>query len=164
MNWPIQLGPIQICKYSLDSFEGVVRTLAKEVHLKYGIGYQRDFNLGPEMYAYGLVVGLKYSPQEMAEGDRNAAWMHERPGAIRHLQGYFRDVYPLNILSSQLLSREVRNLHLARWIQQTSDRGHLAQLSDEAWLWRIAESHLAVVKADLQQAGCTIVPPTLFTT
>jgi hypothetical protein len=142
-------------------FERIVRTLAAEVDLKYGIGYQRDFELGPDMYAHGMVSGLGYSPRDIAEADRIGAWMQERPGASRHLHGCLRDVYPLNILSTRHLSRDVGKLSLEQWIQQATDRGQLVQLNNGASLWIIPDRHIADVQAKLQQAGCIIVPPTV---
>jgi hypothetical protein len=143
----------------LEYFEGVLRTLAEEIDLKYGVGYQRDFELGPDMYAHGMITGLRYSSKDMAEKDRISMWMHERSGANRHLHGYLRDVYPLNILSSCHLSRQVGNVSLARWIDQNPDRGYLSELSTSAWLWKVPQSCLGEVQAQLRYAGCTIVPP-----
>ncbi len=151
------------CAQSLPSvdighFEEIVRRLAALVDLKYAIGYERPFELGPDLYAHGMVTGLGYSPEGMAQGDRIAAWMHERLGANRHLHGFVRDVYPLNVLSSSHVSRDVENVSLGQWIQQSADRGDLKQIGGEAWLWNLDHNQIDSVRADLQRAGCLIVP------
>jgi hypothetical protein len=143
----------------LAYFEEIAQALAKEVTLKYGIGYNRDFKFGPDLYAHGLVAGLGYSSKDIEQADRISTWMHERSRENRHLRGYLRDVYPLNIISSCHLTRDVKGISLEQWINEDPSRGHIAQLSDDAWLWKIPEHHLAEVHTELQSSGCTIGRP-----
>jgi hypothetical protein len=148
----------QLAGIDLQYVAGIVRSLAEIVSLRYGIGYQRSFNSGPELYAFGMIAGLGYTPSERAERDRIGSWMRERIAEGRHLKGFLRDVYPLNVLSAAHLAREVENLPLSQWIEASAARGTLSALPNEAWLWTIPEQSLSLVQTTLQQAGCTIVP------
>jgi hypothetical protein len=148
-----------LANLGLECFETVARSLAGEIQLKYGIGYQRSFKLGPEMYAYGMVTGLKYSQSDLAEADHIGMWVRERLDANRHLRGYLRDVYPLNVISSCHLARHVEGLSLSQWIEASSDRGQLIYLGKDTFLWEVPDEQISEVRHKLRAAECTIVPP-----
>lgn len=149
--------PQNLAGIELEYFVGFTRSLSTEVDLKYGTGYQRYFDHGPDLYAFGLISGLKYSAEDIAEGDRISAWMHEIVGDKRYMSGYLRDVYPLNVLSSTHLAREVEGISLMKWVEQDTRRGCLSQLGEDAWLWEVPQPLLADVRSVLQLAGCMIV-------
>lgn len=134
----------------LTFLAGIVRTLAQELQLTYGIGYQRDFDLGPDLYAYGLVTGLEYGPEDMAEGDRIAAWMHEQMDRNRHLTGLLRDVYPINVLSRPHVERPIAGQAFGQWIETAPDRGRLEPLANDAWLWTVPEERLLPVRTEIK--------------
>ena len=72
------------------------------------------------------------------------------------MQGYLRDIYPLNVLSAPHLHMPVNGVPLADWIRVSADRGTLRPLAGGAWLWRIDEPHVPAITAELEQAGLLI--------
>jgi hypothetical protein len=140
----------------LGYFEPMLERIGRIVALKYGIGYLRSFQLGPDIYAYGMVTGLGYSGEAMAEADRIGSWFRERMEANRHLAGCLRDVYPLNVISQKHLAQRVDGSSLADWIGASPARGTLRSLPGGATLWRIDESNIEPVRAALVSAGLLI--------
>jgi hypothetical protein len=143
----------------LNYFVGLLERIARIVQLCYGIGYLRSFELGPSIYASGLGIAAGFSDEEMAEADRIGAWFREIIGANRHMRGYLRDVYPLNVISEPHLSQRVGGMPLADWIGQSPQRGTLRSLPGDAWIWRIDESNVDAVRAELVQTGLLIAYP-----
>lgn len=140
----------------LDYFEELVDQLSQSIRLRYGIGYVKQFEFGPGNYAHGMVSGLGYSREDMAKGDRIGAWFRERLDNSRHLTGYLRDVYPLNVISEPHLSQRVEGRALADWIGQSPARGTLRGLPGGASLWRIDEANIDGVRTVLIKAGLLI--------
>ena len=135
----------------LAYLEDLVIKISGLVELKYGAGYHRSFELGPAFYALGMISGLDYSPAEMAEGDRIGAWFNERLQENRHLAGYLRDIYPLNVLSSAHLEHRLESGCLADWIGQSPERGRLRSLQRGAWLWSVDDDQLEDVRRQLRK-------------
>ncbi len=116
-NKTIYLGcDMALANVDLVTGRRLVEALARHVKLRYGIGYARTVELGPELYAHGIVSGLGYSDADMAEADRTGSWFNERIDFNRHLQGLLRDVYPLNVLSAPHLAQPVGGVPLGEWI------------------------------------------------
>lgn len=105
--------------------------------MSYGIGYQRDFRLGPDLYAYGMVSGLKHTADDIAAADRIGAWFRERLNEKRHLAGMLRDIYPYNILSDAHLSQRMNGISLKDWIKRDHANGRLSPITRNNWLWEI---------------------------
>jgi hypothetical protein len=143
----------------LSYFEQLLEGIAQTVRIPYGIGYLRSFEFGPSFYAAGMVTGIGYSKEEMAEADRIGAWFRERMAQNRHLSGYLRDVYPLNVISDKHLSQRVGGVRLADWIGRSSARGTLRQLPGGATLWRIDEANVEGVRNTLAPTGLLIAYP-----
>ena len=144
---------------SFEYFERLLERAAILIKLNYAIGYLRQFELGPAIYASGMVTGLGYSDEEMAEADRIGSWFRERLARKRHLSGHLRDVYPLNVLSGPHLSQRVGGLPLADWIGQSRAHGTLRSLTGGAAVWRIEESNVDHVRAELAKTGLLIAYP-----
>jgi len=140
----------------LDYFEPLLDHLAKNVQLKYGIGFFRAFNFGPALYVDGMVAGYGYTKEDHVHTDRIGAWFRERINQRRHLSGYLRDVYPLNVLSEKHLSALVGGIQLADWIRGADGRGTLRELADGAWLWRLPMTQVDAVRQNLERAGLLI--------
>jgi len=140
----------------LSFCEDILRRVSAEVTLTYGIGYEREFVLGPEMYAVGFIAGLNVGRQNEAERDRIGAWMRERLNSRRHLQGLFRDIYRLNVVYSLHLSRVIGGLALARWIEESRNRGVLRAIDNGAWVWELSDEQIPLVRSDLLNAGLLI--------
>jgi hypothetical protein len=143
----------------LDYFDRMLDRIGEMVSLRYGIGYVRTFELGPSVYAAGMVTGIGYNKKEIAEADRIGAWFRERMARNRHLTGYLRDVYPLNVISEKHLSQSVAGVRLADWIEKSPARGTLRALAGDATLWRIDETHVEAVRAELAPSGILIAYP-----
>jgi len=143
----------------LNYFEGLLDRIGLLVKLCYGIGYLRSFELGPDIYACGMGTTSGFSDEEMAEADRIGSWFRERLAGNRHLSGYLRDVYPLNVLSEPHLSRRVDGIPLAEWISQSQKRGTLRELPGNACVWRIDESNVDGVRAEMIKTGLLIAYP-----
>jgi hypothetical protein len=140
----------------LDNLESLVERLAMVVNVRYGIGYRRDFELGPGLCAYGLVAGAVYRDEDMIEADRIGSWFRERMTEQRHLADRLRDVYPLNVLSAAHLAQPVYGLPLGEWIGQSHERGKLQSLSGGASLWRVEETKLDEVRTALSSSNLSI--------
>lgn len=78
-----------------DATDDLVRPLAAQLHVPYGIGYTLPFRRGPGLDALGLSAGLGYTPEDKLEAKRVSNWFHERTGQQRHVRGLLRDVYPV---------------------------------------------------------------------
>lgn len=140
----------------LDFLEEVIGQFSQIVQLRYGIGYVKQFEFGPCVYAHGMVSGFGYSREDLIKADRIGAWFRERMAGNRHLAGLLRDVYPLNVISEPHLSQRVEGLPLADWIRQLRLRGTLRSLPGGATLWRIDEANIESVRAPLADAGLLI--------
>lgn len=145
--------------WALDAQEVEALILAARQSLTgaYGIVYQRDFQKGPDMYAYGMSAGLGYSAVDMREANEIGAWMQERMGDKRYLTGMLRDVYPMNILTQRQLDFKVDNMSLVDWITQESWRGGLTDVSESGGIWIVDSQYLAQVRASLRNRGVLIV-------
>lgn len=141
---------------TFEELELLATQLSKMCELRYGIGYRRPFSLGPDLYALGMNTAPDYSEAGMLASDRIGAWFRERIDQNRHLQGYLRDVYPMNVLSDPHLRMPVNGVALADWIRTSADRGTLRPLAGGAWLWRVDEQHVPAITAELEQAGLLI--------
>lgn len=145
-----------IAQLEMDYFANLVEELSRVTNLTYGIGYTRAFRDGPDLYALGMCTNTDYTSEGMRIADRTAAWFRERIGKNRHLQGYLRDVYPLNVISRPHLDKLVHGTPLGDWIHQTPERGILRPLAGGAWLWRIDEQQVPQIQAELERAGLLI--------
>ena len=96
----------------LEFLEEVIGQFSQIVQLRYGIGYVKQFEFGPCVYAHGMVSGLGYSREDLIKADRIGAWFRERMAGNRHLAGLLRDVYPLNVISEPHLQQRVAGLPL----------------------------------------------------
>jgi hypothetical protein len=139
----------------LDSFK-VAGQMASIFGPVYGIGFQRPFSKGPDLYAYGMAAGLGYSGTDRTEMNRIGAWMRERMAQNRHKNGMLRDVYPLNLLTRVHLSQEVERHSLSDWINGTRERGELVDLGHEQWVWRLPNASVESVRSSLRAAGLII--------
>jgi hypothetical protein len=106
-----------------------------------------------------MVAGIGYSKEETVIRDRIGAWFRERMATNRHLSGYLRDVYPLNVLCETHLSQRIGGVPLGDWIGKRSARGELRPLAGGAALWRIDEENVQQVLDELAPSGLLIAYP-----
>ncbi len=145
-DWTLANVDLKLCLPLFHAF-------ARHIKLRYGIGFHRTFRLGPAPYALGIITGLDYSDKE---ADRIGSWFKEQMNRNRHLQGYLRDVYPLNVLSAPHLAQPVAGVPLGQWIAASPERGTLTSLPNDAWLWLVEEQHIDIVRSELIAAGLLI--------
>lgn len=121
---------------------------------KYGICYQRPYNMGPADYAGGVISTS--GRIELSKQDRKkiSTWSHEYTfddGSYR--TGLLRDVYPFNILIDTHLNEKVGTQTLKEWIDLDPTHGTLDKLTDTHWLWSIDPVHIPAAQEALQEAG-----------
>lgn len=136
-------------KENLTSF---LKNLLHFGDFKYGICYQRPYNLGPAAYASGTFEGLDLLTEE--ESDRIWFWSKKyvlNPHYYR--TGLLRDVYSFNILIDVHLREKVGTQTFQQWIESDSSHGTLDKLTDSHWLWSIEPEHISVAQESLQEAG-----------
>lgn len=147
---------VAIAQLGVDYVADVIEQISNRTTLTYGIGYSLPFQDGPDLYALGMSTGSDYTPEGNRAADRTCAWFRERIGQNRHLQGYLRDVYPLNVISQPHLDKQVQGMPLREWIIASPERGTLRPLAGGAWLWRIEENQVVPIQAELESAGMLI--------
>jgi hypothetical protein len=121
----------------------------------YGIAYWHPALEGPDFYAVGILAGSSppsFDDEAMAHGDRVAKWYWELRGPCRHLKGWFRDVYPANLLSDAHLDARLPGGRTLR----TAGIGGLFPLEDGLWLWEVPDREAPAARAALAQAGLLI--------
>jgi hypothetical protein len=139
----------------LDSFK-VAGQMASIFGPAYGIGFQRPFLKGPDLYSYGMAAGLGYSGTDRTEMNRIGSWMRERMTQNRHLNGMLRDVYPLNLLTRVHLEQKVEGHSLSAWIKGAQERGQMVEVGAEQWIWRVPNPFVETVRSSLRAAGLII--------
>jgi hypothetical protein len=128
-----------------------LRNLLSFADFKYGICYQRPYNMGPEAYANGTLAGIDL-PRE--EEKKVARWMHEYDfDDGKYRTGLLRDVYPFNILVNTHLTESVGDKTLESWIDSDSRHGSLDKITNNHWLWSVEPQHIPLAQEALQKAG-----------
>jgi hypothetical protein len=125
---------------------------------RYGIAYRRSSELAPSLFAVGFQGGRGVigSGEAQEESERIGCWFRELlfPEDRRHLRGYFRDVYPANLLSAEHVNARLgrkKTLRTAGW-------GTFTPLDEGHWLWTLPEEDIPPARAALVQAGFLICP------
>jgi hypothetical protein len=117
---------------------------------RYGIAYRRSACLAPGLYAIGMLGRSGGAqPDDDETRLRITRWFDELRQSRRHLRGWFRSVYPFQLLSE--LHRKaclVNGQTLA-----ASGLGAWEQISDELWLWELPKEELPKALALLSDSG-----------
>jgi hypothetical protein len=123
---------------------------------RYGIAYSRSALKAPDLYAVGILGGVLYpDPEDTAEDkQRVGCWGRELLFDRRHLRGYFRDVYPANLLSAAHVDAPLG----AKKTLRTVGLGKLTEIDAGLWLWTVPEEELPKARSALQQAGLLLCP------
>lgn len=102
-------------------------------------------------------VGISFKPNIRAVGSvsdrdeqRVTNWRDHCWRGFCPRDGFLRDVYPQNILSSVHLERRIENVPLAEWIRSDQTRGEL-ELFEASVVWTIPESSLERIQFVLDQ-------------
>jgi hypothetical protein len=119
----------------------------------YGIGYTRPHQLGPSVYAVGIVQGIgtpgERTPAEEAEAHRISHWGDGAAARVWE-KGLLRDVYPWNFVSTHQLHARVSGVPLKEWIRR-GGRGELEQLSEDLWFWELDPELIPAVREALDK-------------
>lgn len=120
---------------------------------RYGIGFRRDIAKGPTLYAVGIAQGLNPWGTELMEVKSVSQW--EKYGLPSRCfdVGLIRDIYPLNYLNSEQLSRMVFQVTLVDWIRADSKRGQVERFGDGMSLWTVPDANIDGVRAALTGSG-----------
>jgi hypothetical protein len=129
---------------------------------RYGIGYLHPWDRGPGQYATGMlghsgpVIPRSTRPEDSrAHKDRVMCWLDEmrgKRGKRRHLQGWFRDVYPVNLLSEAHVKAPVGGDKALI----DSGLGTFAQLDRTVWLWEVPQETIPDARQALIDARVLI--------
>ncbi len=126
---------------------------------RYGIGYLHPWDRGPGEYAVGIlghsgpVIPRSTRPEDSRPHmDRVMRWLDERLGKRRHLQGWFRDVYPVNLLSEAHVKVPVGGGKALL----DSGLGTFVQPDERVWLWEVPQETIPQARQALIDAGVLI--------
>lgn len=117
---------------------------------RYGIAFVRSERLDPAGYAHGIVGGFSETLQiDDATSLRIGQWNRELRTSRRYLRGWFRSVYPAQLLSEQHREapltdgREVADCGLGTW----------EEVEEALWCWELSEEELPKAHELLSEAG-----------
>lgn len=152
----------------VDLFTTLTQKFSQAAKITYGIAYLRPVNLGPAMFAYDLSYTADaeqtLDTQELSEMN---LWRLERTDMIaqnrlapyRHLCGMMRDLYPMNVLTTPHVQREICGYPLMDWIAREDGRGHLEEVAEKVWIWVVPSCDLLRVRRILGGHGLLISRP-----
>ena len=122
----------------------------------YGIGYWHSSLYGPEFFASGMIThppdfhrNRDREEETKPYRDRVACWGRELRNQRRHLQGWFWDVFPANLLSERHVEAPLGRGRTLR----TSGFGTFEPIDPGVWLWEVSPEQLPRAKEALGQAG-----------
>lgn len=144
-----------LASFEPDRWNDIAEHMAAFFNPRYGYGYQRAYEKGPEWYPFG--VSTKYRD---AEGEQICCWKNAyimQNGKYR--AGDMRDIYPLNILSFSHNQRMVGGITLFDWINADANRGTLTRLGEKLWSWWISNEQIDLVRAALKPTGILLCAP-----
>jgi hypothetical protein len=114
----------------------------------YGFAYKMPLKDLPDSYATGMTQKddiadwLKKAHDPLRPRTPDERWARELGSQNRHLQGYFRNAYPANLLSGE----HVRSARLL-----TEPLGILESLDSDTWLWELSDEQIPIARARLSE-------------
>jgi hypothetical protein len=137
--------------FTQENLIPILKNLLKFADFKYGICYQRPYNMGPEAYAGGALEGIDLpSNEEKKIGNWNRKY---KLSPHHYRTGLLRDVYPFNILVNTHLTEPVGDKTLESWIDSDPRHGILDKITHSHWLWSVEPQHIPLAQEALQKAG-----------
>ena len=136
----------------LNDSSDIVQTTAKLMKPCYGIGYYREMEFGPSLYAIGINYGMHdvFSGPEYDKKLKISHWGSVGMNEAVYERGLLRDIYPENFLTKPHLSRTVSGIPLKKWIAEHTNRGKLTTITDQMTLWSIDDSEIDQVRDSLK--------------
>jgi len=154
-SYVILVAQESLARLSGDSLLPLAKNLIEFIKPCYGIGYYRERQYGPDVYALGINQGGPLiAPSEVQEQKRHISrWCDTGMVEEVYHQGLIRDVYPWNFLTAPQLERPVNGAPLQDWIQADSSRGKLSCITDAVMLWEVEDAQAPAIRSVLWDAG-----------
>jgi hypothetical protein len=168
LNWKINVG-VNFDQYSrciyfsypADSsidHQAFGRQLIKDVSqfsdFEYGIGFDRMYRRGPDMYCLGVISSMGRDRIPDDEEDQISCWSREYLRTDGdYTIGDLRDIYPYNMLTEPHLIRQVGSQTLKDWILSNPKHGTLEKVTDKHWLWSIDPEQIPMIQETLEPTG-----------
>lgn len=143
-----------LAPFESDRWNDIVKHMAAFFRPRYGYGYQRPYEKGPEWYPFGVCV-LEYGDPEAKIIGCWSKTYH----SSKYRTGDMRDIYPLNVLSSAHNQRMVDGMALFDWINSDKSRGNLTKLDADLWSWWVKDEDIDSVRATLKPTGILLCAP-----
>ena len=120
----------------------------------YGFAYFYPTRRGPDFFAVGILANWDGYDEvdDGIYGTSVARWLDELREGRRHLRGWFRDVFPANLLSDAHVNVQLPSGQTLR----DSGLGRLTPLESGLWLWELLASEMVAAREALAQAGVLI--------
>ncbi|MFY7953966.1 MAG: hypothetical protein ACOVT5_15805 [Armatimonadaceae bacterium] len=128
------------------------------VNPAYGIAYTHPYWLAPSSYALGLLSGrIATDAKPAAKVYKGAVrlWRIDHSGEQKWLRGWFRDVYPRQLLNAEHVSVRLPD---GRSLLE-SGVGTFTPSGQDRWWWSVDESELARAREMLTVASRLLCPP-----
>jgi hypothetical protein len=139
-----------------------LRDATMELDPIYGYGGEMRYGDSPSLNVRGIGGGpYKYEGGQLVEIDHEDDTRRGDFGRVfraneRQLDRRFRDIYPVNLISTGHLALRVEGLPLADWIAK-GHRGALSKIGDITWQWSLHPLELIRVRQAMLNAGHLVV-------
>lgn len=164
LNFSIDFGQYSRCLYfcypadfDIDHHAfglELMKNVSQFCDYEYGIGFERRYVWGPDMYCGGTIY--TGSRLEVSDFERNqiGAWMRKYAlPSGKYQVGDFRDIYSYNMLTEPHLIRQVGSKSLKDWILSNPAHGTLEKVTDRHWLWSIDPEQIPTIQEALEPTG-----------
>jgi len=143
-----------------DSMLPIAKDTLRILTPDYGIGYHRNYQLGPIGYAVGILkglgiqgLGIGLTAKEQQEADEITKWGLIGIKQQVYRQGLIRDIYPWNFLTEFQYRQLIDGVPLQRWIETDPSRGKLSRITDAMMLWEVEDAQAPAIRSVLWDAG-----------
>lgn len=123
----------------------------------YGCAWDFPFELGPDCYLASVIA----RPQSVAAeslweyGERLTRWRDRRWNGYSSLSGYFREIYPINLVRSIHLSTPIVGMTVEALMKSTGELRRIESCVD-TYRWVIDADQLDGVRAQLEHSGLVL--------
>ncbi len=101
----------------------------------YGIVYERSFDEQPDLYSKG-VTKIRFEFDDLTQELNDLLITEWSSFEVLAKEGYLRDIYSVNLLSKNHLTKSINGMSLQQWV--TSEKqGVLTPVSGNLWMWSI---------------------------
>lgn len=159
--WAAHLQPDCLCifvdtsltKDILGNMRSLASVLLQDAPSHYGFATTIPFYYGPYFWVNGTLFESEEGSLSGREEERLSKWNHARIEARKLGQAlgenYLRDVFELNFLTRVHLDLRVGDGTLSQWIEQSSERGKISEMTENLFCWEVPASGLAKAHAVL---------------